>query len=401
MKLCIKIVTLVACVVKFHACAEDARPIDESLFDFTRNLHQEKSPSDTTENLVLSPLGFNLLLGQIAAGANPVLAEAIGKFLGWNKTNLTDIIDHHERLLLTYSSAKDDQDSLQIHINSALFHREYINIQEEFRELLQKHYNTELISLRENATDRENQKIVNDWVRNATESVIKDFPLSANAIALFANVVYFNANWQEPFSHQLTRKGQFFSTPEKIQNATYLMGQQDILYMEEPQMNFKMIQLPYNSSKYNISMYILAPQKHNLREIITQMTLEKFLMYKAKMTLKTVNIKMPKLSLKSKIHIKDTLAKFMDNSTHEDFFALSKVSSDSRSVLSDVVQESTFNVHEKGTTFASLSAGYINYDGTARNCRVDKPYLAIILDDTTNVVLFWASIYQPIVNSKN
>lgn len=235
-----------------------------------------------------------------------------------------------------------------------------------------------------------------------TENLIKDFPITPNTISLFANVVYFTAEWIEPFSDQLTRPGKFFTSPKCTNNATYLMGQQEIFYMENRDLDFKMIRLPYNSTKYNISMYILSPQKHNLEDIVAGMTLEKFLSYKTAMTMKTVNIKMPKLSLKSKIHLRDTLSKLTENSSklkgdRENVFALSKMSNNSRTVLSDVVQESTFNVYEKGTTFASLTAGYIDYDGTARNCRVDKPYLAIILDESTNIVLFWASIYQPTI----
>uniref|UniRef100_A0A6B2EGI0 Putative serine proteinase inhibitor n=1 Tax=Phlebotomus kandelakii TaxID=1109342 RepID=A0A6B2EGI0_9DIPT len=400
---CLRVAFLTLCTVHLHTCSEipaaKVSPIEESLFNFTLNLHRAKSFDDSTENLVLSPLGFNLILGQIAAGASPVLRETISKFLGWQKANLTDIHEHHEQILKRYNTTEDDEETLEVRINSAFFHRDYFKIYEDFKKLLEQQYNSELIKLPENATEAENQEIVNNWVKNTTNGLIKDFPISGSTISMFANVVYFNAEWLEPFSNQLTRKGKFFPTPEKTFNATYLMGQQEILYMEHPELRFKMIRLPYNSSNYNISMYIVSPQKHNLKEVLAEMTFPKFLEHKSKMSTKIVNIKMPKLGMKSKIHLKDTLARFMENTGNSstDAFALNKVSNDSRSVLSEVVQESTFNVHEKGTTFASISAGYINYDGSARNCRVDKPYLAILLDEATNLVLFWATIKQPIL----
>uniref|UniRef100_A0A7G3AXH0 Putative serine proteinase inhibitor n=1 Tax=Lutzomyia longipalpis TaxID=7200 RepID=A0A7G3AXH0_LUTLO len=396
---------LIFCAVNLHSCNEIVYPkdtsVEESLFTLTTNLQETKTSNDLTENLVFSPLGFSFLLGQIAAGANPTLRDGIGLLLGWKIEDLPNIHERHENLLKSYTTIKEkDEDTLKIRINSALFHRDYLKINKEYQILVQKHYDSQLIVLAENASESENQQTINNWVQNVTEGHIKDLPLTANTISLFANALYFNAEWLEPFSDQLTRAGKFFTTPDQNVNVSYLMGQQEILYMENHELNFKMIRLPYNSTLHNISMYIVSPQNHNLRNITGQMTLSKFLTYKANMTMKTVNIKMPKLAIKSKIHLRSTLEKYTENSTNgtvskENKFLLSKVSDDSRSILSDVVQESTFNVHEKGTTFASLTAGYINYDGTARNCRVDQPYLAIIVDESKNLLLFWASIYQP------
>ncbi|GAB0096549.1 hypothetical protein DMENIID0001_120730 [Sergentomyia squamirostris] len=383
--------------------------IEESLFNLTLNLQEARSPSpagDATENLLLSPLGFSLVLGQIAAGANPVLREAIGGLLGWNEDtdDLTNIHTYHENILRNYS-AGDEESSLQININSALFHRDFIEIRQNFQELVEESYATELIPLAENATENEHQQTVNNWVKNVTKDIIQTFPISAKTISLFANVVYFNAEWEEPFSDQLTRPGKFFPTADKTTNATYLQGQQEIPYMENKELDFKMIRMPYKSSKFNMSMYILAPQKHNLQEIIQNLTLSKFLEYRDQMSVKTVNLKIPKVSLKSKIQLKGDLEREIKKSLNGsktisktfDYFSLPNVSDDSKCSLSNVVQESTFNVYEKGTTFAALTAGYINYDGTAKNCRVDKPYLSIIMDDSNNIMLFWARIYHPSV----
>lgn len=145
-------ILLITCFLELLCCAEAPSkllPIEESLFNLTVNLHRAKSHNDSTENLVFSPLGFNLLLGQISAGANPVLKEAIGKFLGWEEAKLSDIHEHHEKLLQSYNASKDDEDTLKIHINSALFYRDNIKIFKEFEELLEKYYNSDLISLPE------------------------------------------------------------------------------------------------------------------------------------------------------------------------------------------------------------------------------------------------------------
>lgn len=237
---------------------------------------------------------------------------------------------------------------------------------------------------------------------------------------LLANTVYFEGDWVQPFPSEYTRRGVFKPTGNDRDNlnVSYLMSQmEDIPYFEDDLL--QMIELSYvgagagNNSK-DISMFVLLPKRDKtLQEVVQAVSFGGFQeARKHKMKLHTVNVKMPKVSLLShRINIKEVMERAwaqnsrrwkteLSNRTTEEpqnniDFQLGRVSSDPAFVLSDFIQDTVLEVNEKGTRVASISGGIINYDGSKKVFRCDKPYLMMVHDNRNEVVLFWAAIYKP------
>lgn len=256
-------------------------------------------------------------------------------------------------------------------------------------------------------TTPQRQAIINEWAQNATKSLIREFPAPEKFDLLLANTVYFEGDWVEPFANEYTRKGVFKTTPNHHNNVTYMLGQlEEVPYYEDG--SFQMIRLAYKTRQndsQNIGMFVVLPREgRELKQIVDELSFDSFRnVLKNKMTLQTVNVKLPKVKLNQRIQVKEVLDKIQDRTNRQWARAINstrpvKSSIDEGFMLSDFIQDVVLEVNEKGTRAAALTGGYINYDGFKKNFRCDRPYLMLIYDNQHDVVLFWASIYRPRVD---
>lgn len=252
-----------------------------------------------------------------------------------------------------------------------------------------------------------------------THDLITDFPVPDHFKAFLANTIYFEGDWVEPFSYQLTRKGIFKPSPNAnhhLQNVSYLQGQlEDLPYYEDDKM--KVIRMSYrikDLSQKDVSMFVLLPKAdHKLRELINRVTFNTFQdLGRNKMTNETVNVKIPKIKLHHRINVKEVLTFCQDQKSRRWMRSttLNNTSNNSYqgqnmqraafppnqdSMLTEFIQETVLEVNEKGTRAAAITAGIINYDGLKKSFPCDRPYLMVIYDSRHEVVLFWAAVYKP------
>lgn len=245
--------------------------------------------------------------------------------------------------------------------------------------------------------------------------MIREFPAPETFDVLLANAVSFQGDWAQPFPSEYTRKGVFQSSPEEKQNATFLLGQlEEIPYYEDDHM--KMVRLPYKSSEKNktqdIGMFVLLPHKtKSLREVIERMSFNVFReVAKNQMRKHTVNVKLPKVSLRHRVDVKKVMERFGEEDETDRRWAKrdTKAANSTKSKVEDekpayyesfelaeFAQETVLEVNEKGTRAAALTGGTINYDGFKKNFRCDHPYLMLIYDNHNEVLLFWAVVTRP------
>lgn len=203
--------------------------------------------------------------------------------------------------------------------------------------------------------------------------------------------------------------------PKDNQNVTYMLSQlEDVPYYEDD--SIQMIQLQYESmgnSSVEMSMFVLLPKRHkSLEEVINSVSYQDFKDIKSsKMENRTVNVKLPKVSLRHRLNVKEVVETLQEQKRRRwtrtvtptnnpimmatDDFHLSGASSSPKFILTDFVQETVLEVNEKGTRAASITGGTINYDGSKKIFRADRPYVMIVYDNKNDIVLFWAAIYRP------
>lgn len=234
---------------------------------------------------------------------------------------------------------------------------------------------------------------------------------------MIANAICFEGDWEYPFSDEFTKVAPFWASPTRNVSATYMRGQEEVPYYENIDLKYKMIRLPYvirDAEKKNVSMYIISPSGHNLKEIMMNLSFSELkAIIKERMEEYPVNIQLPKVEIRESVKVKQLLDSLMlEEKTKRIWtrevkrtpspvlhYELTAASLNKDFVLTDFVQETALNVFEKGTSAASVTASYINYSGQAKMFKVEQPYLMLIYDDKNDLVLFYGAIFNPTTSS--
>lgn len=182
------------------------------------------------------------------------------------------------------------------------------------------------------------------------------FKIPSNTRAVFLNIVFFNGSWVEPFATEYTEDMPFnLNEKEEHISTTYMAGQQDIDYVEDKDLQLKMIRLPYKQNikdaKSNFSMYVILPNNYNVKQIVKDLSFDKFEKLIGKMRDETVDIRMPKLDL----HTYTDLKKHLDLQNEKlklnlnvKYRLASDAPANNRLILTNIFQEVRLQVFETG-----------------------------------------------------
>lgn len=204
-------------------------------------------------------------------------------------------------------------------------------------------------------TDMEkSQQIVNKWVKEKSKNLLDEFKIPSNTKAILLNIVFFNGSWLEPFVSEYTTDMSFFLNEKDITKATFMSGEQEIDYIEDrTDLKLKMIRLKYQNNNDNnsqFSMYVILPNKYNVKEIARNLTFDKFENLISNMAEETVDVRIPKLDLHSYVDLKKYLEfKHTElNLTDPVHYRLKSKRKEDRLILTNIFQEVRLQVFETG-----------------------------------------------------
>lgn len=88
---------------------------------------------------------------------------------------------------------------------------------------------------------------INRWVSNKTNGKISNIltNLQPETQLVVANAVYFNGNWADPFSPDLTRNEQFKVSPSETIVVPTMFQHAEVAYIDSSSVGCKMIGIPY------------------------------------------------------------------------------------------------------------------------------------------------------------
>lgn len=186
-----------------------------------------------------------------------------------------------------------------------------------------------------------------------------------------------------------------------------------------------MLSLPYKEE--DVSMYIILPDldnknAFNIKYFVEDLQLEGIQELEKNLQKTDVDVKIPKMSLSNTVSILQPLRKysgymkymqakgrtlssdleerikdyinFNQNETLKDI-KLTNAEEDQDLIVSDIVQQMTLAVHEKGTEAAAITAGIIDYMGVSKMFIINRPFMFFIKHEETKAVLFWGTISDP------
>ncbi len=243
---------------------------------------------------------------------------------------------------------------------------------------------------------------INGWVEQKTEKRIKDLippgGVNAGTPLVLANAIYFLGDWDRPFTKESTQQAAFFRTKsDKIDVAT-MKQLSKLLYGKSGAVHT--LELPYKGG--DMSMVLLVPDAVDGLDALEKSLDDKKLdgwLKAAKSQL--VSLSLPKFeiapaeTLKVGEHLVAMGMKAAFDAEKADFSALSKA----RISIGQVFHKGFVRVDEKGTEAAAASAVVMAPAGAPPQpdveLKVDRPFLFLIRDTKSGLVLFWGRVVDP------
>jgi serpin B len=342
-------------------------------------------------NLVLSPFSIDTALAMSYAGARGETARQMAGVL-----HLPNGDTNVHACFKTLLNELNNTNALccQLVMANALWAQKGYPFLPSFQQFLVSQYNTTLNAMdlgwphgfdpRKAAAER---KQINEWVEIKTHDKIRgivppSLPDKYTRLIL-VNAIYFKGLWATPFDRKLTKDatfrvsaGESVSVPTMHVKAKLKYGGND---------NIQVLGMPYRSNQ--LSMVILLPKKiDGLAELEKTLTVSSIEQQLQAASLQEVNVFLPKFKETSGYELAKPLKDLGMVDAFSDRADFSGITKEPIQHIEVFLHKACVDVDEEGTEATAATAVFF-MDGTPVIFNADHPFLFLIRDDSTGIIL--------------
>jgi len=248
---------------------------------------------------------------------------------------------------------------------------------------------------------------INQWVEEKTAHRIQDLVprggVGPDTRLVIVNAIYFLGDWTYPFEPNETRNAPFHLSASKKKDVP-TMNQTSGFFVTH-QDGVTALELPYLGSE--LSMMILVPDEiEGLAAVERALDAQKIEELASAMKRERVQLALPKfevnpggsLSLGEELQALGMPLAF--DRKRADFTGIANPPNpNERLSLDEIFHKAFVRVDEKGTEAAAATAGGLvggmPFDEPARPVKADRPFLFLIRDNASGLVLFLGRVTDP------
>jgi serpin B len=244
-------------------------------------------------------------------------------------------------------------------------------------------------------------KTINDWTASATKNRIRSLitpdEISADRDQPFrvavTNVIHLEAAWRRPFDPSNTRK-ETFHTPAGPRDVMLMKGDAKDVCGYAALDNLEILDKPYKEgSDLGLLLLLPADQPHALENLEKSLSPANLEGWCAKLAREPVMVELPRFELRSVSELAPILKAmglsrpFRSNSDFQEI-------AEGEFVLRLFRQACRLTVDEKGTVATAATIG--GFGGGMHTFRADHPFLFLIRDHATGLILFMGRVAEPV-----
>ncbi|XP_015782976.1 serine protease inhibitor 42Dd [Tetranychus urticae] len=390
--------------------------------DILRSLHNFES-KDSSPGLILSPFSIWSALLVSYMGARHETDRELRSVLGLNNVPKHAVGMAYQGLrfwyqlkrnvsLVTKETSKKQAYSIanKIFINDAL----------TLNDCIKQHFATEAESMDFTSNPGGALKAINSWIEEETHGKIKDLipPGSVTqwTTIIIANAIYFHAKWYNQFDASKTEIGTFHVTPVESIQIPFMKLTANLMYGVSEALRCTVLELPYANQDF--SMLILLPDaSKGVDSLVRQLKPSHLEDVVANMFDDEISVVLPKFKAEQELELSGPLysmgimklfdPRFADLSG---FFQPASANKNGKNkntthelqtkgiTVNSVVHKVYVSVNEEGTEAAASTAILIARSGRPAfptRFVVNRPFLFLIRDTATNVILFIGIVRRP------
>ncbi len=361
-------------------------------------LHAELA-REAEGNIITSPASISTAFGLAYAGARGDTASEIARVAHFPAAGEA----FHAAMGALLEDLDLDADGRLLKVNNALWIDGTVTLRPDYQALTGRHYRAGARPVDFRSAPQAARETINTWVEEKTSNRIEDLLpsdfVTPDTRVILVNTVYLLADWMRPFDANATADAPFtLASGERAEVAMMNATRRMALYEGE---GFKAVDLGYEGAE--LSFVLLVPDAPGgLPALETQLDADGLA---AVMTAldegepREVWLKLPKFELKTKYRLTGPLRALGMNrafSSDADFTGITE----ENLAISDVIHQTFVKVDEKGTEAAAATAIGIRTTAIMTGpdpveVHADKPFLFVIRDTRSDMVLFLARIADP------
>lgn len=377
----------------------------QSQMKFSIGLLKQTAVETPQENLLISPVSVTSALAMTANGATGEVLSEMESVLGNGMpvSRLNEYIAGWENIL-----ESDEYCTAEL-ANSVWFRQSggfTLNVKDDFLSALGKYYGAEAFGTPYDSTTVSD---INHWVSKNTRGVIPelykpDHVFDPYLMMTLVNTTYFNGTWEEQYGGAWQRS---FTQADGSTVKTDMLSSDEYLYIEGD--GYKGFRKGYNGGFSFVGILPDSPDGSTsyLDDFISGLDPDELLAsissptnvhsYEKPTELVT---SMPKLKFDYDIKLNNALkAMGMPSAFEPGRNCFTGISEDLPMYIDYVIHKTAIEITESGTTAAAVTAVGVNAESAILDLQriyvtLDRPYIFMIVDDTTDLPLFIGAVNQ-------
>jgi serpin B len=349
-------------------------------------------------NLILSPFNIATALSMALAGARGQTALEIQTVL---RLHYDPSYDSALGALLADLVKAGNTGANELRAANALWAQRGFTIQPAFENTLANNYHAPLTPLDFIANPEAARARINRWTEEQTKEKIKNLlppgSLDAHTRLVLTSAIYFYGEWQDPFVASSTKAAPFTLPGGATAEANFMNQTAHFGYAETP--SAQVLEMRYAGTEFAFDI-LLPKSPTGLPALEKSLTPENLTGWLAALATRNVQLSLPKFRAESEFSLRKALSTMGMPTAFTDKADFSGIDPIRGLAISEVVHKAFVDVSERGTEAAAATG--ITMRTLAMRApeqavvfRADHPFIFLIRDTRTGVVLFIGRLTNP------
>jgi serpin B len=375
--------------------AADSR-IMPAMNAFTADSYKQLARGDA--NLILSPFNIATALSMALAGAGGQTAEEIQSVL---HVHYDSTYDAALGALLADLTTAGNTKGNELEAANGLWVQKGFPIQAAFSNTLANNYHAPLTPLDFIANPEPARAQINRWTEEHTKERIKNLlpagSLNAQTRLVLTSAIYFYGKWQAPFVPSRTQPAPFTLTSGATTEASFMNQTARFGYTETPSAQILEMRYAYTGIAFDVLLPKTPGGLPNLGKSLTFTNLSGWL---GELTTRNVEVSLPKFRAESEFSLREALSAMGMPAAFTGKADFSGIDPKRGLAISEVVHKAFVDVSEQGTEAAAatgitMQASAMRMPEQTIVFRADHPFIFLIRDTHTGVILFIGHLVNP------
>ena len=362
---------------------------------FATELYQQFARG--SDNLVLSPLSNHSVLSMLLDGAKGQTAAQLVRALhqtggGPERTAaITSLMDQ----LAGHANAEGSE----MLAAQGLWVQRGFPIRTDYERLLVQNYHAAVTQYDFARNPEEARVAINFWTASKTKGKIQELfspgMLGGDTRMIVTSALYFHGLWQSPFAYEETRPAPFQTGGHETVQVDTMNRSGTFDYAEAP--GLQVLEMKYGKSQM-VCDILLPKTAEGLGALEASLTPEMLAGLWSKLNSRPVAVSLPRFRVETNVSLRDTLGRLGITDAFGGSADFSGIDDRRDLALFDVRHKAFIEVGEQGTIAAAVSGGVVRLIATAPPptvFRADHPFLFLIRDTHTGIILFTGRLTRP------